>query len=642
MPAPQTYAQRARRQTFGDVSGPIFQVKDLTAGVNLRPTPTTIKPNQALLLQNTLISNVGELGVYPGWLTKTTSLGARRAQGGKRIYLKSTAFTLVGDNGSVYKPDDSTFAWGAAISTGWNASNVIDFPNDRDQVAIFDGATVPKKSLDGVTWSPLGITAPAALALAAAAGGSLVSGDQYEITATYYNSAILQESNESVIATVTPSGGNLTINVTTVASADAQVTNIKLYARDKTAGEASRRLVSTNANANATVAIASNTWASSSVPPGIGMASAALAMKFGTAWKNRWWGVDATVTNRLRFSQVFANNQWPDTFYVDIPFERGEGIQALIPLGDILIVFGYTKFYLILGQTSLDFEVRPALGSQAGALGYRAVDVLENNIVHGGAQGVYLYNGASDQLMTFPIDPAWKSMMGNTTAAELALLPITYHKLTKELRVAVPTVFPTGARGEWVLDLNRTNAPAAQGETNDNAWFATDRTVGGYILWDGQESNSNNYGRIFSWSPSIVQLSEERTGTSANGADMTMQYQGFMLPFGIQNGRVVETYLEYQPAPQTSFAMSLVVDGVTYGPQSLSVAPLSSSSVWGTFKWGTGTWGSGATRTTLPIMWPLGADGHSAQVRLKYIGQGSPKFYSYGHNVVEEALPRGL
>jgi len=632
-----------KRQEFGDISGPIFQVKDLTAGVNMRPTPTTIKPNQSLFLQNTLISNVGELGVYPGWLAfGSTNLGSRRAQGGKRIYLKNgTNFTLTGDNGSVYKPPDDGSAWGAAVSTGWNASNAIDFPYDREQVAIFDGATVPKKSADGTTWTQLGITAPAVLVPSAVAGGTLVNGNTYQVTATYLNSATGQESNESPVATVVPAGANLTIRVPTVASADPQVTNIKLYLRDLTAGEASRRLHSTNANANANVDIAANTWSAGAVPPGIGMASVALPMKFGVIWKNRWWGADASVGNRLRFSQVFANNQWPDTFYVDIPFERGESIQALIPLGDILVVFGYTKFYLILGQTSLDFEVRPGLGAQTGALGFRAVDVLENSIVHGGAPGVYIYNGAYDQLLSFPIDTAWQQMMGATTSAELAILPVAYHKLRKELRVAVPNVYPTGNRGEWVLDLNRTNAPAPQGETTEQAWFATDRTVGGYIQWDGQETNSNNHGRIFSWSPTQVSLFEERVGTTANGADMTMQYQGYMLPLGIQFGRIVESYLEYQPAPQTSFSVSLVVDGMTFGPQSLSVVG-AASSVWGTFVWGTGVWGSGAVRLTMPIIWPLGADGHSAQVRFRYIGKGSPKFYTYGHNIVAEPLPRGL
>ena len=502
---------------------------------------------------------------------------------------------------------------------------------------------MPKKSTDGVTWSQLGITAPAAPAVAVAAGGSLVAGDVYEITCTYQNTALLQESNESLISTATPAAANLTINVTTVASADAQVGNILIYARDKTAAEASRRLVSTVANANAVVAITTNNWSSGHPPPAIGLASVALAMTFGTVWKNRWWGRDATVKNRIRFSQVFANNQWPDNFYVDIPFERGEDVLGLQPLGDVLIVFGYTRFYLILGQTSLDFEVRPALGAQTGCFGFRAVDVMENSIVHAGAPGVYVYNGATDTLLTYPIDPAWQYMMGNTTAAELAILPMTYHKLRKELRVAVPVLFPLGTRGEWVLDLNRTNVPVPPTQVpNAQAWFATDRTIGGYVQWDGNEPNSNNQGRIFSWSPTLVQWFEERTGTSANGSDLTMQYYGYMLPFGIQFGRVIDTYLEYQPSgTQTTFAVDLSVDGNLQGSQSLSIIGTTTSK-YGVAKYGIGKYGGGVNRAMLPILWPLTAEGHAAQLRLTYTGQGTPKVFTYAHNVIEEDLPRGF
>lgn len=634
--------QAAAKQTF---VGQIVQVKDLTAGVNLRPSPTNVNPDQSALLLNTLIASKGELGIYPGWKAfSASSIATRRSQGGKRIYLKnSVTFSIAADNGNIYSPNDATGAFGSTISTGWNSSNPIDFPNDRDQVAIFDGATVPQKSLDGVTWTQLGITAPAAPAVVAASGGSLVSGDTYEVTCTYYNNVLLQESNESLVSTVVPSGGNLTINVTRVASADAQVGNILIYARDLTAGEATRRLVTTAANTNGTTAITSDNWSNGHPPPAIGLASVALAMSFGVIWKNRWWGRDAVVKNRIRFSQVFANNQWPDNFFVDIPFERGEDILGMIPLGDVLVVFGYTRFYLILGQTSLDFEVRPALGAQTGCFGFRAVDVMENSIVHGGAPGVYVYNGATDTLLTFPIDPAWQYMMGATTATELAVLPITYHKLRKELRVAVPNVFPLGIRGEWILDLNRTNVPVPPTQVpNSQAWFATDRTIGGYIQWDGNEPNSSNQGRIFSWSPTVVQWFEERTGTSANGSDLTMQYFGYMLPFGIQFGRVIDTYLEYQPSgSQTTFAADLSIDGNLQGSQSLNIAGMSTSK-YGMGVYGVSKYGGGVNRAMLPIIWPLTAEGHAAQLRVTYVGQGIPKLFTYGHNVIEEDLPRGF
>jgi hypothetical protein len=67
------------------------------------------------------------------------------------------------------------------------------------------------------------------------------------------------------------------------------------------------------------------------------------ASSFGVVWKNRWWARDATTTNRIKFTQLFMPQAWPALFYIDIPFERGDAIQALVPLGDALLVFGTTK-----------------------------------------------------------------------------------------------------------------------------------------------------------------------------------------------------------------------------------------------------------------------------------------------------------
>ena len=67
------------------------------------------------------------------------------------------------------------------------------------------------------------------------------------------------------------------------------------------------------------------------------------------------------------------------------PLNVGDRITALIPLGDTLIVFGQTRVYLVIGQTSLDFEVRPSAGAVDGALGPRACCVVEQGIVHAGA-----------------------------------------------------------------------------------------------------------------------------------------------------------------------------------------------------------------------------------------------------------------
>lgn len=619
--------------------GPVFQVRDLTGGVNLRPSSTNIQPQQARRLLNTLISSTGELGTYPGFESfSTTTLASRRPQGGKRVYLSGSTFTLAADNGSVYLPSDGG-VWGAAVATGFHATNPIDFVYDRDIVAVFDGSNIPQKTEDGATFTQLGIDAPAAApSLSAVAGGSLIAGNTYEVAYCYQDDSLTHRSNISATAQQATAGADLTIRVAVTASADPQVDKILIFARDVTAGETVLRYQGTYANTTTNRDIDSNNWdAQDEAPTDHDVAE---PMSFGVVWKNRWWGRDAVVKNRLRFSQIFQSQSWPSTFFVDIPFERGEDITACVPLGDVMVIFGYTKFYLIIGQTSLDFEVRPALGGQTGAFGFRACDVLENGIVHAGAPGAYLFNGASDELLSYSIDTAWQSMVSASTQTELAQLPIAYHKLHKELRVAVPTLYPTGARGEWVLDLNRTNAVDGQGNKSGPAWFSTNRSVGGYIQWDGNETTTGNQGRIFSWSPTVVKLFEERTGSSADGSDLSVEYDGYVLPFGLQVARIIDSYIEYQPCTGTLTA-DLKVDGRLVGSQSFSLGG-SDLSRYGEALYGVDVYSGGADRATLPIMWPDTAEGRTCQLLLKYTGQGDFKVFTYGHNVFAEPLPRGF
>src|SRR3990167_638527 len=139
----------------------LLRVDDLSAGLELRQSPSLLKPNQARLLRNWSLQEPGALVVYPGWDTiSTTSLGSRRIQGGQRVYLDGvTPFTLASDNGNVYNPSDAG-GWGAAVLTSLSTSTEHYFPHDRDLVAVFDGTNIPKKSTDGTTWTQMGIDAP--------------------------------------------------------------------------------------------------------------------------------------------------------------------------------------------------------------------------------------------------------------------------------------------------------------------------------------------------------------------------------------------------------------------------------------------------------------------------------------------------
>jgi hypothetical protein len=268
---------------------------------------------------------------------------------------------------------------------------------------------------------------------------------------------------------------------------------------------------------------------------------------FGVVWKNRWWARDAVVKNRLRFTQVFENQSWPATFYIDIPFERGDDIAALLPIGDVLVVWGQSKPFLVIGQTSLDFEVRPSSSAQTGALGPRAVDVLEEGQVHASADGIYLFDGASDRLLSYDVDgfaptaTGWRKYVTSASQSDLQKTAIVYHQAAKEVGVAVTNLYPFGTPGEWILDLNRTRLQDVP------AWTTTDRAIGGYIKWDGNESTIGNRGR------SVLVVADDREAVRRAHRDdgqrrrYVATYTGPTFSMGGRIARVIDGDIEFEP-----------------------------------------------------------------------------------------------
>ncbi len=619
----------------------LITVDDLSGGLDLTKAPTLLKANRSRLLRNWSLREPGAVIVTPGWRTfSTSSLGDGRPQGAQRVYLGSgTPFTLAAWNGGVYKPTDGG-VWGGTVSTGWSTTAQIYFPYDRDIVAILDGTHAAKKSVDGTTWTTFGIAAPAGAPTGAdLAGGSLVAGDIYEFSYSGRDDALLAESNESATVQHTPAGGNLSVRLTLTKHPDAQVDTLIIYGRDVTAGEPIRRRIGTVANpggATVTFDVTTNNWLSGTEAPSDHTLPELL--DFAVIWKNRWWGADAAVGNRLRFTQIFENQSWPATFYIDIPFERGDNITALTTQGDTLVVWGQSRPFLVIGQTSLDFEVRPAGAAQAGALGARAADQVEEGILHASADGIYLFDGASDRLLSNDIDgfaPAaigWRTYITGATAADLSRTALVYHQAAKEVAIAVTTLYPFGTPGEWLLDLNRTRLQAVP------SWTTTDRAIGGYVRWDGNEPVLGNRGRLFSWSQTIGSVAEERVGTSADGADLVATYGGPTFSMSRHVTRVIDGWVEFEPHAGT-LGLELLIDNRSFGSQNVGIT--GATSVYGTAVYGTGTYG-GASRLMTPVTFPLEAEGLAASVLLTYTGQDAFKLFTYALRALPEPDLRGL
>jgi len=296
------------------------------------------------------------------------------------------------------------------------------------------------------------------------------------------------------------------------------------------------------------------------------------------------------------------------------------------------LVFGQSKVFLIIGQTSLDFEVRPSAGAQAGALGPRAVEVIEQGVLHASAEGQYVFDGASDKLLSFDIEPAWRDLIQNSPSTSLENVALVYEFKNKEVRSALPRIFPRGSRGEFVLDLNRTR------ETETPAWTDTDRDIAGYIHFNGDEPTAGNRGRLVTWPSSGGRLFEESTGASANSSAMSAEYEGPHVSLGLHRARLITVRGEYEPHAG-ALNIEPVLDGLSQGSQGVVIG--SGIAQYGTAVYGTNAYGGSGRRMFSKIQ-PLRAEGRTAWLSVSYAGLEPFRLFTYSFEIVPESAVRSF
>jgi hypothetical protein len=76
---------------------------------------------------------------------------------------------------------------------------------------------------------------------------------------------------------------------------------------------------------------------------------------------------------------------------------------------------------------------------------------------------------------------------------------------------------------------------------------------------------------LFSWSQSIGTLYEERTGTTADGSELTATYEGPMFTSRPRVAQLVDTFVDVEPNDGT-LGIEAVVDNVTLGSQNVDIA----------------------------------------------------------------------
>lgn len=612
----------------------LVPVEDLTGGVDLRRSQTLMQPNRGRKYLNCSLEEPGALLMRPGYeQASSAAIFSGAPQGGQRVYLANAVFTLLAGAGAVYKPDNTWASTGPVYST-ISSANQVFFPYDRDLVMVMDGANRPRFSTNGTDWHLAGIDAPSSKAtLSSVSTGGLTSGE-YAIVYTYKHRGTVHESDFGDESTITLTASSGAIHAAASPSTDAKVDAYVWYARHKLPdGESVLRKVSSGADS--TITITSSNWTTNdeaptnrNVPP--------TGLRFGVSWKNRWWAPSGTVGNRLYFTELFLPQAWPSLYFIDIPFEKGDSITAIQPHGDTLIVFGQSGIFLIIGQTSLDFEVRPSQGADTGAFGPRAVARVEQSVMHASADAVNSFDGAADRNLEHDIAPAWRDLVANSGSTSLEKVALVHDHLRHELRVSVPRVYPTAARGEWVLHLDRT-----RDQQGTPAWTTTDRDIAVYIHWNGNEPTAGNRGRLFSLPSTAGVVYEENVGASANSSNMTMEFESAGISLGLHAARVTDVHLEVEPHTG-AFSIEPVIDGLSAGSISLNTG--SGLNPYGTvISYGTASRTYGATGRIKPYTpLPLRAHGRTVVTKLTYTGQERMKVFTFTYGILPETSPRQM
>lgn len=131
--------------------------------------------------------------------------------------------------------------------------------------------------------------------------------------------------------------------------------------------------------------------------------SLASASKFIAFHKNRMFLVSTTNPTRLSFSDLGDYNKFTSTNFIYSPAPKsGDPITGLFVFQDNLIIFTRKTKYVLYGDDPGNFVLRQSSGKK-GSVNQATIQASPNHVYYLSDDGVYRYNGSSDELMSDPI-----------------------------------------------------------------------------------------------------------------------------------------------------------------------------------------------------------------------------------------------
>jgi hypothetical protein len=348
--------------------------------------------------------------------------GVVRSRDGRASIYTSQGTDLIGSaDGDIYSVGSDIYRNGTALSssiTGVSALGVTKLRNVQNEVLLLSAQVNYKVDDSSVqTW---GLVAPTvAPTLDLAAGTGLSTGDYY-FKYTYVRksgSTIIHESNPSPVSLVaTTSGGNHQITVTCTASADAQVTHIRVY-RTLVGGSSTSNdfyydieitlptVAGTTANADS--ALGTLVEVDNDPPPATGLTAIAGPGMYNVIF--------IASGNNVYFSKVGRPESFPATYYVPVgvPYKV---IKALIDWGGLIYIFTTDAVYFMQGTDPITFYPVRTQASR-GLVAAQGIVATEKGILYISYDGAYAFNGQAEVKITSEkVDSLFRGETVNTVS----------------------------------------------------------------------------------------------------------------------------------------------------------------------------------------------------------------------------------
>lgn len=157
--------------------------------------------------------------------------------------------------------------------------------------------------------------------------------------------------------------------------------------------------------------------------------------KFVVFHKNRLWVVDKDNPTKLVFSDLGSYNKFTSTNIIYAPSPKsGDPITGLVVFQDNLIIFTRKTKFVLFGDDPGNFVLRQSSGKK-GSVNQSTIATSPNHIYFLSDDGVYRYNGSSDELMSDPIQTEINNMSDKTKAS--AVYHGNYYRLYYPAGIAV-------------------------------------------------------------------------------------------------------------------------------------------------------------------------------------------------------------